>query len=638
MRSRRMMLIIIETLPLRCLGDTMKPLFRLVGLIFKGLWKVITFIRLAITNLFFLVSIGLIYFLFIYSDGSEPTLKKPSALVVNLSGPIVEERQFINPMDSLSDSLLGREMPRENVLFDIVETLRHAKDDDNITGLVLALRELPETNLTKLRYIAKAINEFKSSGKPVYAVGDFYNQSQYYLASYADKIYLAPDGGVLLRGYSSYNLYYKSLLEKLNVNTHVFRVGSYKSAVEPFIRDDMSEEARESAAQWLSQLWGAYIADVAANRHIEPQRLTPDMDELLAMMQQASGSLSQLALNLGLVDELATRQQVRAQLAEVFGREGKDSYNAIAYYQYRSTIQPKLPSQQPQIAVVVASGAIMDGKQSRGNVGGDTVANLLRQARNDDQIKAVILRVDSPGGSAFASEVIRNEIEALKAVGKPVIASMSSLAASGGYWIAMSADHIVAQPTTLTGSIGVFSVITTFEKGLNQIGVFTDGVGTSPFSGVGITTGLNQPVKEAIQLGIENAYQRFISLVSEQRGLALADVEKVAQGHVWTAQQAQQFGLIDTLGDFDDAVDIAAQMAHLDQYQLYWVQEPLSPAQRFIQGLFSESEARLGINLSSWIPSALQPVSQQLINDAHLLTQFNDPQGYYSLCLTCQVE
>ncbi|MCG3723113.1 signal peptide peptidase SppA [Vibrio cincinnatiensis] len=614
----------------------MRQLFRFIGLIFKGFWKVITFIRLALTNLIFLLSIAIVYFLYLNADSPAPTVDKASALVLNLSGPIVEQSSYLNPMDSLSDSLFGRELPRENVLFDIVDTLRYAKNDDKVTGVVLALREMPETNLTKLRYIAKAINEFKSSGKPVYAIGDFYNQSQYYLASYADKIYLAPDGGIMLRGYSNYNLYYKSLLEKLDVNTHVFRVGSYKSAVEPFIRDDMSDEAREAASQWLSQLWGAYIGDVASNRQLDPQQLNPTMEEFLALLRNASGNLAELSLSLGLVDQLATRQQVRHELAQVFGSDGEDSYNAVGYYRYRNMMKPTFTPSANDIAIVVASGAIMDGTQSRGNVGGDTVAGLLRQARQDANVKAVVLRVDSPGGSAFASEVIRNEIEALKAAGKPVVASMSSLAASGGYWISMSADKIVAQPTTLTGSIGIFSVITTFEKGLNKLGIYTDGVGTSPFSGVGITSGLNDNVKDAIQMGIEHGYQRFISLVSENRNLTIEDVDKIAQGHVWTAKDAQQYGLVDTLGDFDDAIAIAAQLAQLEHYNLYWVEEPLSPAQRFIQNLLSEAQARFDVNISSLVPATWHPVTQQLIQDASMLNQLNDPKGYYALCLTCQ--
>ncbi|EKO3547888.1 signal peptide peptidase SppA [Vibrio fluvialis] len=616
----------------------MKQLFRFIGLIFKGIWKVITFIRLALTNLIFLLSLAIIYFVYIHAESPTPTVDNASALVLNLSGPIVEQSTYVNPMDSFAGSVLGQDLPKENVLFDIVDTLRHAKNDEKVSGLVLALRDMPETNLTKLRYIAKAINEFKASGKPVYAVGDFYNQSQYYLASYANKIFLSPDGAVMLRGYSAYNLYYKTLLEKLDVNTHVFRVGTYKSAIEPFIRDDMSDAARESASRWLTQLWGAYVDDVATNRQIDAKTLTPSMDEFLALLKQSSGNLADLSLKVGLVDELATRQQIRKELADIFGSDGDDSYNAVSYYDYRPTVTPKFDMANDDIAVVVASGAIMDGSQPRGTVGGDTLASLLRQARNDDKVKAVVLRVDSPGGSAFASEVIRNEIEAIKAAGKPVVISMSSLAASGGYWISMSGDQIVAQPTTLTGSIGIFSVITTFEKGLNKLGVYTDGVGTSPFSGVGVTTGLTDGVKDALQMGIEHGYHRFISLVAENRHMSEQDVDKVAQGRVWTAQDAQKLGLVDKLGDFDDAVALAASLAKLETYNLYWVEEPLSPAQQFLQDLFGQVRAGLGLDVSSLMPEALKPATKQLVSDASLLSSFNDPKGYYAFCLTCQVE
>lgn len=615
----------------------MKTIFRFIGLLFKGIWKLITFIRIALTNLIFLLSIALVYFLYAY-ETPAPVVEKKSALVLNLSGPIVEQSSYLSPMDSVTGSVLGKELPKENVLFDIVETLRHAKDDDKITGLVLALRNMPETNLTKLRYIAKAINEFKASGKPVFALSDMYNQSQYYLASYADKVFMAPDGAVLLHGYSAYNMYYKTLLEKLDVNTHVFRVGTYKSAIEPFIRDDMSDAARESASRWLTQLWGAYIDDVATNRGIDADVLTPNMDEFLALLEQTSGDLAQLSLNIGLVDELATRQQIRLELAKTFGSDGKDSYNAVSYYDYAQTVTPQMNATNDDIAIVVASGTIMDGSQPRGSIGGDSTAALLRQARNDDNIKAVVLRVDSPGGSAFASEVIRNEIDALKAAGKPVVVSMSSLAASGGYWISMSADKIVAQPTTLTGSIGIFSVITTFEKGLNKLGISTDGVGTTPFSGIGITTGLNEGAQKALQMGIEYGYHRFISLVGESRGMSVEQVDQVAQGRVWTAQDAQKFGLVDKLGDFDDAVKLAAELAKLEDYNLFWVSEPLSPAQQILQDLFGQIKASLGLDVSSMVPAAFQPAASQLINDANLLSSFNDPKGQYAFCLPCQVQ
>ncbi|HCH5332974.1 TPA: signal peptide peptidase SppA [Vibrio parahaemolyticus] len=616
----------------------MKKLFKFIGLIFKGIWKSITFIRLALANLIFLLMIAVFYFAFTYTGEGRPVIEKESALVMNLSGPIVEQRRYVNPMDSVAGSLLGNEMPKENVLFDIVDTIRYAKDDAKVSGLVLALRDLPETNLTKLRYIAKALNEFKASGKPVYAVGDFYNQSQYYLASYADKVYMAPDGGVLIKGYSAYSMYYKTLLEKLDVSTHVFRVGTYKSAIEPFIRDDMSDAAKESATRWVTQLWSAFVDDVTTNRNINAKVLNPTMEELLAEMKSVDGDLAQLAVKMGLVDELATRQDIRTLFAKEFGSDGKDSYNAISYYDYLATIRPDYTLANHDIAVVVASGAIMDGQQPRGTVGGDTVASLLRQARNDEKVKAVVLRVDSPGGSAFASEVIRNEVEALKKAGKPVVVSMSSLAASGGYWISMSADKIVAQPTTLTGSIGIFSVITTFEKGFSKLGINTDGVGTSPFSGDGITTGLSEGASQAFQLGIEHGYKRFISLVGSNRDMTVEEVDKVAQGRVWTGQDALSFGLVDQMGDFDDAVELAAKLANVTDYGIYWVEEPLSPTELFLQEFMNQVKVSLGVDTTSLLPKSLQPVAQQFEQDASLLQSFNDPKGQYAFCLNCQVQ
>ncbi|EIY8042908.1 signal peptide peptidase SppA [Vibrio vulnificus] len=616
----------------------MKSLFKLIGLVFKGIWKAITFVRLALTNLIFLLSIALVYFIYFYGHDTQPQVEQPSALVLNLSGPIVEQSLYINPMDSFAGSLFGEEIPKENVLFDVVDTIRYAKDDEKITGLVLSLRDMPETNLTKLRYIAKALNEFKASGKPIYAVGAFYNQSQYYLASYADKIYLAPDGGVMLKGYSAFNLYYKTLLEKLDVTTHVFRVGTYKSAIEPFVRDDMSPAAKESATRWLTQLWGAFVDDVANNRQIDPKTLNPSMEEFLSQLKSVNGDLAALSIKLGLVDELATRQQLRAQLAEKFGASGDDSYKAISYYDYRATMRDNFDVNADDIAIVVASGTIMDGQQPRGTVGGDTVAGLLRQARNDDKVKAVVLRVDSPGGSAFASEVIRNEVQALKDAGKPIVVSMSSLAASGGYWISMSADKIIAQPTTLTGSIGIFSVITTFEKGFNKLGIYTDGVGTSPFSGEGISTGLSKGASQAFQMGIEHGYQRFISLVGNNRDLSLDAVDKVAQGRVWTGYDALQHRLVDQIGDFDDAVAEAAKMAQLENYNLYWVEEPLSPTEQFIQEFMKQVKISMGVDIQSILPPSLQPVAQQMEQHASLLQNFNDPKGYYAFCLNCEVQ
>ncbi len=542
-------------------------------------------------------------------------------------------------MDSVTGSLFGRDLPKENVLFDIVDSIRHASIDDSVKGLVLSLRDMPETSLTKLRYIAKALNEFKATGKPIYAYGAFYNQSQYYLASYADKVYLAPDGAVLIKGYSAYSMYYKTLLEKLDVTTHVFRVGTYKSAVEPFLRDDMSEAAKESATRWVSQLWGAYVDDVASNRQIETSVLTPTMDEFLKELEAADGDLAALSKRLGLVDELVTKQQVNQAMVEAFGSDGEGGFNAVGYYEYLASMPYDLPEQPDnQVAVIVASGTIMDGEQPRGTIGGDSTAALLKQAREDDSVKSVVLRVDSPGGSAFASEVIRNEVQALRDAGKPVVVSMSSVAASGGYWISMNANKIMAQPTTITGSIGIFSVVTTFEKGLNNIGINTDGVGTSPFSGVGVTTGISDGASKAFQMGIENGYKRFITLVANNRNMSVTDVDSVAQGRVWTGKDALERGLVDKIGDFDDAVALAADLGGMEKYDIYWVEEPLSPAQQFVQDIMQQVKVSLGLDLSAWVPQSLLPVATQLQQHASLLESFNDPKGQYVLCLTCNIE
>ncbi|MDO6542582.1 signal peptide peptidase SppA [Photobacterium sanguinicancri] len=613
----------------------MKMLFKGIGKIFRALWKLLSFTRQLILNLFFLAFVGIIIFAFTQGT-EEPVQATKSALVLDLAGPIVEQRSIISPVDQLTSNALGRPQVQENVLFDIVDTIRHASTDNNITGLVLNLKDMAGTNLTKLRYIAKAINEFKEAGKPVYAFGDNFSQSQYYLASYADKVFMSPDGGVLLTGYGSYTLYYRSLLDKLDVNTHVFRVGTYKSFVEPYTRDSMSDAAREANTAWLNQLWGAYTQDVAANRQIEASALSPELDDFVKQLKAVNGDFAKLTLNMGLVDELVSRPLLLQKLVDAFGSDDNDSFKQISYYDYMPTVMPaELPSSN-KIAVVVASGAIVDGDgRQQGTIAGDTTAAMLRDARLDDNVKAVILRVDSPGGSAFASEVIRNQVDALKQAGKPVVVSMSSLAASGGYWISSSADKIIAQPTTITGSIGIFAILTTFEKGLEKMGVYNDGVGTTPFAGVGVTRELPEGVAQVFQLGVEHGYQRFIGLVSQYRNMSLDQADHIAQGRVWTGKDAMDLGLVDQLGDFDDAIAAAASLAELDSYELQWITEELTPAELFLQSFTAKINVHLHNILLGQVPSALQPVAHQVATDLTTLNNFNDPKGQYAFCLNC---
>ncbi|MDA9557017.1 signal peptide peptidase SppA [Vibrio sp.] len=618
----------------------MMKLFRFIGRIIGKFWKLITWMRRALANLFFIAILAFIYFA-VTTPVEEPLdVKEGSALVLNITGDIVDQAGYVNPTDSFRGSLLRQKLPRENVLFDIVSTIRHAENDPNIKGIVLALRHLPETSLTKLRYIGKALGEFKASGKSIYATGDFYNQSQYYLASYADKVFLAPDGAVSLKGYSTYNFYYKSLLEKLDVTTHVFRVGTYKSAVEPVLRDDMSDESRESAERWTSQLWSAYVNDVARNRQINPDILNPTEREMLSQLDSVNGSLSELSTLLGLVDELATRQEIRKQLSDEFGSDGKDGYNYISYYEYQSLAHQKNNADRSanEIAVIVAKGAILDGVQPRGTVGGDSTASLLRQAKNNPSIKAVVLRVDSPGGSAHASEVIRNEILALREAGKPVVTSMSSLAASGGYWIAMNTDQIIAQPTTLTGSIGIFAVFNSYEKIIDKYNITLDGVATSPIAGDGPVKGLSDTTSKLLQMNIENGYQRFIGHVANGREMTIEQIDNVAQGRVWTGQDALDHGLVDMLGDFDDAVTMAAELASIDDYSLNWVTEPLSPTEQLILDIIDQVKVNVGLDMTSYLPKDLQPLAKKIQQDVMMLNSLNDPKGQYLYCLNCQIQ
>ncbi|HIF9420614.1 TPA: signal peptide peptidase SppA [Photobacterium damselae] len=613
----------------------MKTIFKGIGRVCKAIWNLLSFTRQLVLNLIFLILVGALFFAFYQGDKDTETQPQPGALVLDLSGPIVEQKDPVNPVDSLLSEAMGKEPQQENVLFDIVEAIRAASGDNDIKGLVLNLQNMPETSLTKLRYIAKAITDFKQSGKPVYAYGDNFSQSQYYLASYADKVFMSPDGAILLTGYGSYTLYYKSLLEKLDVTTHVFRVGTYKSAIEPYIRDNMSDAAKEANTVWLNQLWQAYTSDVAKNRNIDAAELTPKLPDFIAALKSVDGDFAKLSVKMGLVDRLMTHPEMTQEFEKTFGTDQDHNFNQISYYDYLASLTDINVPSKNKIAVVIASGAIIDGPQRPGTTGGDTTAELLRKARFDNNVKAVILRVDSPGGSAFASELIRNEVDALQKAGKPVVVSMSSVAASGGYWISSSADKIIANPTTITGSIGIFAVMTTFEKGLNKLGIYNDGVGTTPFAGVGVTRALPQGVGEIFQLGVDHGYQRFIGLVSKYRHMSLAQVDKIAQGRVWTGADAKRLGLVDELGDFDTAISAAVDLAKINDYQIEWMQQPLSPMEMFLQQFTTEAKTQLLTMVLGDMPKTITPVTEKISADLTSLANFNDPKGQYAFCLNC---
>ncbi|MGM1263649.1 signal peptide peptidase SppA, partial [Escherichia coli] len=554
----------------------MRTLWRFIAGFFKWTWRLLNFVREMVLNLFFifLVLVGVGIWMQVSGGDSKETASR-GALLLDISGVIVDKPDSSQRFSKLSRQLLGASSDRlqENSLFDIVNTIRQAKDDRNITGIVMDLKNFAGGDQPSMQYIGKALKEFRDSGKPVYAVGENYSQGQYYLASFANKIWLSPQGVVDLHGFATNGLYYKSLLDKLKVSTHVFRVGTYKSAVEPFIRDDMSPAAREADSRWIGELWQNYLNTVAANRQIPAQQVFPGAQGLLEGLTKTGGDTAKYALENKLVDALASSAEIEKALTKEFGWSKTDkNYRAISYYDYAL----KTPADTgDSIGVVFANGAIMDGEETQGNVGGDTTAAQIRDARLDPKVKAIVLRVNSPGGSVTASEVIRAELAAARAAGKPVVVSMGGMAASGGYWISTPANYIVANPSTLTGSIGIFGVITTVENSLDSIGVHTDGVSTSPLADVSITRALPPEAQQMMQLSIENGYKRFITLVADARHSTPEQIDKIAQGHVWTGQDAKANGLVDSLGDFDDAVAKAAELAKVKQWHLeYYVDDP----------------------------------------------------------------
>ncbi|EBU7255490.1 signal peptide peptidase SppA [Salmonella enterica subsp. enterica serovar Reading] len=614
----------------------MRTLWRFIAGFFKWTWRVLNFVREMVLNLFFifLVLVGVGIWMQI-GNGSNSEQTARGALLLDISGVIVDKPSTNHRLGALGRQLFGASSDRlqENSLFDIVNAIRQAKDDRNITGIVLDLKNFTGADQPSMRYIGKALREFRDSGKPIFAVGENYSQGQYYLASFANKIWLSPQGQVDLHGFATNGLYYKTLLDKLKVSTHVFRVGTYKSAVEPFIRDDMSPAAREADNRWIGELWQNYLHTVSANRQISPQQLFPGAQAIIDGLTSVGGDTAKYALDHKLMDALASSADVEKALTKQFGwSKTENNYRAISYYDYSL----KTPADTGgTIAVIFANGAIMDGEETPGNVGGDTTASQIRDARLDPKVKAIVLRVNSPGGSVNASEVIRAELAAARAAGKPVVVSMGGMAASGGYWISTPANYIVASPSTLTGSIGIFGVINTVENSLSSIGVHSDGVSTSPLADISMTKALSPEVQQMMQLSIEYGYKRFITLVADARKRTPEQIDKIAQGHVWTGEDAKANGLVDSLGDFDDAVAKAAELAKLKQWHLDYYQDEPTVLDMVMDSMTGSVRAMLPEAIQAMLPAPLVSAANTVKAEGDKLAAFNDPQNRYAFCLTC---
>ena len=608
--------------------------------ILKLWWKALCFIRDLVMNVVFLGFVLLLVVVISFSSGGKKstTLAGEGALLLNLDGYLADNRdETLRWQDALSE-LNGEHVPRKISTFDVVFAIKQAEDDPKIKGLVLDLNYFEGVDLPALDFIGGAIHHFKDTGKPVIAYADNYSQGQYYLASFADEIYLNSIGSVDIHGLSQENLYFKEMLDKLAVTPHIFRVGTYKSAVEPFLRNDMSAEAKANMQRWLGEMWNNYILSVSENRKIKKDRILPNAKQYLAELKALKGNSTAYAQQRGLVTDVVTRLDLDKKLTALFGKGSDGKANLIEFDDYLTQLPDRLEHYNVpnKIAVVNVEGTIIDGESDEENAGGDTIARILRKVHDDNSVKAVVLRVNSPGGSAFASEIIRQETENLQKIGKPVIVSMGAMAASGGYWISSTADYIIADANTITGSIGIFAMFPTFENSIKKIGVNADGVSTTELANTSAFSPLAKPVQDIYQTEIEHGYDRFLEIVSKGRQISKTQVDKLAQGQVWLGSDAFQNGLVDEIGSFNEAVNKAEQLVNQRQdtaVQDFSVEWFTDDNVSLISTLLRDTKKGTQEQLVKWLglPAPIQKLQKEL----NVLTKFNDPKGQYLYCLNC---
>lgn len=582
---------------------------------FQFIWNAVNFTNHLVFNLIMLVI--LISILAVISAGmsakSFTPLRDNTALVLDLEGVLVEQRTVDSISTALAEAQGGGE--REILLRDVLSIIKAAKKDPHITHLVLNTDGYNAPGMASTREIAAALKDFKTSKKPVYAFADNYEQKQYLLAAQADKIFLDPEGAFFPEGLGRYRLFYREALQdKLGLDVHLFRVGEYKSAAEPYILDAASEESKQADLYWMNDIWQRYLQQVGKARGIAPEAISAAINELPQRLAAVKGDLAQLALNEKWVDGLKTAYEMEEYLVDqgVAFDDESGSFQQIDMIDYLGHVNSKQMAkpQSNAVAVVVAQGEIVDGEQPQGMVGGVTTSALIRAAREDEEIKALVLRVDSPGGSVFASEQIRREVELTKAAGKPVVVSMANVAASGGYWISMNADRIYADESTITGSIGIYGLMLRAPRTLEKIGVRSDGVTTTPWAGAfDMTRPLDEPTKQVVQSVIEHGYSQFIGKAAKARKQTPEAIDANARGRVWSGFQAKEKGLIDAFGGLQTAIDDAAARAKLgtNDYRVDYIEEPMSPFEQFLSNLAGNSETQ---GLIRWASPALGLIQQ----------------------------
>ncbi len=609
---------------------------RLLRSILLGLWRGLDGLRKFLHLLILLVLCG---FVIGALHVSVPSVPPKAALVVAPEGQLVEQLSG-DPLERAIEGARGQGRA-ETLLWDLTDSIRVAAKDKRIAVLAVDLEKFEGSGQPTLEEFARAIREFRASGKKVVAYGTELTQAKYYVAAQADEIYLDPLGFVLIDGYDRYRMFFKQALDKLGVDINVFRVGAFKSAVEEYTRTDMSPEDRQESLAYLNVMWSSYQGAMTRARKLPADAIATYVGTLAKKVSGEGGNAAHVALEAGLVTGIKTRQEVEKRLIELVGQEeSTGSFNSVSEQDYVriARAQKKLHADgKARVGIIVASGEILDGEQPSGTIGGDSTARLIRQARLNKDIHAVVLRVDSPGGSVLASEQIYREILALRAAGKPVVVSMSDYAASGGYYISAPADEIWASPATLTGSIGIFAIIPTVDKTLGKVGVTVDGVGTTPLSGeLRIDRPLGEDARLLLQSQISRGYEEFLGRVSAGRKMTRDQVDSVAQGHVWAGSDAKRLGLVDQLGSFEDAVKAAARRAKLSNYDVEFIEPEMSWAQELVLNTRTRvARALFGAFAADRQTRALEQVASQLDplrREVERLSRFSVRNRVYAYC------
>ena len=583
-------------------------------------------------NVIFLIAllIGVISFIssIFIDEFDDPTDK---ALVIRPLGPIVEQ---VAGSDDPFDNLNG-DLPRELYVGDLLEVLETAASDDRVQDIILSLDNINGTGQAVLYDVGNALQKIQEADKNIIAVGDYFTRSGYYLASFADEIIMNSDGLVEMDGFGRSRLFYKSFLDKIKVDFNVFRVGTFKSAVEPYLGNEMSEAAKEANLAYLDVLWSSYKDVISKNRGMTSEEIQYLVDNSDSILTEEGLSSSEAILNYGLVDKLLPRTKTRSYLKELFGEsDDKKSFAQISGYEYFRLIQSEksVVSAEDKIAVVVARGTIVNGVQPPGTIGGDSTSRLIREAHEDEDVKAIVLRVDSGGGGVFASEQIRLELLEAKEKGLTIIASMGNVAASGGYWISANAHEIWASHNTITGSIGIFGILPTIDRALSEIGINSDGVKTSRLDLSGdVTSPLDEGLSKIIQSEIEYGYKRFIGLVSQARDIPIEEVDKIAQGRVWAGSTALELGLVDNIGNLQMAIKRAAELAQIDEYNSYYPEQEVN----WREQIFNRLSGYIGWAIPSLIKENI--LVKETVRVLQDIEKLNDPKGIYIICEDCQI-